>query len=73
MNVKTAILLGGRSCEKKHREGAGGGSNYFQFYVPKISLYKNYSIHFNPVFYQMGSVWEEATLVGWWLVAQNPK
>ncbi len=48
-------------------------SNYLQFYVPKMSLYKNYSTHFNLVFYQMGSVWEEATLVGSWLVPQNPK
>ncbi len=44
--------------------------NYFKlfrikFYVPKISLYKNYSTHFNLVFYQMGSVGEVATLVRW--------
>jgi hypothetical protein len=24
-------------------------------------------------FILMGSVWEEGTLVGWWLVPQNPK
>lgn len=58
---------------RRNKRGGGIISNYFQFYVPKISLYKNYSTHFNLVFYQMGSVWEEATLVGWWLVAQNPK
>ncbi len=51
--------------------------NYFKLFsvlcAKKISRYKNYSTHFNLVFYQMGSVWEGATLVGWWLVPQNPK
>jgi hypothetical protein len=39
MNVKTAILLGGRSCEKKHQGvgGVGGGrlgilNDFFQWY-----------------------------------------
>jgi hypothetical protein len=38
MHVKRAILLGGRSCEKKHQEAGGGGvggkilNEFFQWY-----------------------------------------
>jgi hypothetical protein len=50
--------------------------NYFKLFpilcAKKIKpLQKNYSTHFNLVFYQMGSVCEVATLV--WLVACSPK